>query len=162
MTGAKVTGDKALIAVLEKLRKEYPAAFAAGIYQEGLAIDAESVKEVPVKSNRLRGSHYVSPPTDANNPTVEVGYGTDYGIYVHEMTELHHDNGKAKFLSDPVDRARNGYLRRLAARTIANQRAGVGLDLRGSAPTQPTVDPAHAPQDNGASNTTLPRTRGRK
>jgi len=126
------------MAALGVARDDYKRALAAAIYQEGFALLAESVKECPVDKGRLRASGYVSPPVDAENPAATVGYGTDYAIYVHERTELRHPVGKAKFLSDPMNRRLSGYQQRIAARTQENYRSGVGVDaIPVEAPTTP-------------------------
>lgn len=113
---------------LKKVAKSHPAALAAALYQEGFSIMAESQKKVPVDTGRLRSTGYVAPPQEGDDaPTVEVGYGTDYGIYVHERTELRHTVGEAKFLEKAVNEAIAGYNRRLLKRTQQNIERGVGV-----------------------------------
>lgn len=125
---------KNLGATEEEIRK----ALAAALYQEGFALIADSIREVPVDFGRLRGSHYVAPPAGETNPEVEVGYGTDYAAYVHERTELNHPVGKAKFLEDPMKRRQAGYSRRVADRTKTNWERGVGVSAIGATvPTEP-------------------------
>jgi hypothetical protein len=131
-------GVREFIKAVEHSKAGYERAFAAALYQEGLALHAASVPQVPVEYGRLRASGYVSPPTGVDNPEVEVGYGTDYAVYVHERTELRHKVGKAKFLSDPMNERQNGYAERLAKRTQQNFERGVGMDaIPKTAPSEP-------------------------
>jgi len=77
------------------------------LYKMGQHLRSESVKECPVDTGRLRASATVTPvqkKSFEDKYFVDVGYGTDYAIYVHERTELHHTVGKAKFLEDPLKR----------------------------------------------------------
>jgi hypothetical protein len=75
------------------------------LYKMGQHLRSESVKECPVDTGRLRASATVTPVQKKEDKYfVEVGYGTDYAIYVHERTELHHTVGKAKYLEDPLKR----------------------------------------------------------
>jgi hypothetical protein len=41
---------------------------------------------------------------------VIVSYGTEYGIYVHENLDAHHDVGQAKFLEQPFRELRSDIL----------------------------------------------------
>ncbi len=128
---AKLVSIKGLDKVeknLNKMLKTHPDALAAALYQEGFSIMAESQKKVPVDTGRLRASGYVAPPQEGDGaPTVELGYGTDYGIFVHERTEARHSVGEAKFLEKAVNEAMAGYNRRLLARTQQNIERGVGV-----------------------------------
>jgi len=75
------------------------------LYKMGQHLRSESVKECPVDTGRLRASATITPVQKKEDKYfVEVGYGTDYAIYVHERTELHHTVGKAKYLEDPLKR----------------------------------------------------------
>jgi len=80
------------------------------IYHMGQHLRSESVKQCPVDTGRLRASATVTPVKEEGDTFyVEVGYGTDYAIYVHERTELRHKVGKAKFLEDPLKENANNY-----------------------------------------------------
>jgi hypothetical protein len=135
---------------LKALEKEFPEAFAAALYQEGLAADAlaNSEEYIPVDTGRMRGSHYVAPPTLNGNgrAKVELGYGTDYAIMVHERPELHHAVGRAFWLRDALKERAQGFFGRLATRTKRNQAAGVGVRaIPATAPTGPGAGDAVAP-----------------
>jgi hypothetical protein len=116
-------------------------ALHAALYEEGLAIDKASIKEVPVRHGRLKQSHYVAPISEGDRPKVEVGYGTDYAVFVHERVDLNHKSPtKAKYLQDPMERAKAGFASRLAKRTKRNWQAKRGLgSVKGQAPTRPVV-----------------------
>jgi hypothetical protein len=81
--------------------KEVKGAFWA----ECTEILRESMEMVPVDTGRLRStaptvSHLDETPTTA---TAILGYGTDYGVYVHEnLMARHHPPTRAKFLEIPV------------------------------------------------------------
>ena len=135
----EVLGIDKVIAAMEHLNKRYREALAAAIYQEAAAVMAESIKECPVDSGRLRQTAYVAPAKDIDNPVVEIGYGARYGIYVHERGDLKHTAPtKAFFLSDPATRAVDGYAARVEKRTQENLNRGVDRKAaKGPYPTGP-------------------------
>jgi hypothetical protein len=114
-------------------------ALAAGLYLEGLRIIGQAVRLTPVKTNRLRASHYAAPPNPRRaRPEVEIGYGVDYAVPVHERLEVNHPNGEAKFLQKPLDKARSGWETRIALRTKQNFERGTRLgSIPATAPTRP-------------------------
>lgn len=136
-------GKDSVIATLRQAIPRMRGAAAAALYQEALAVDAESVKRTPVDTGRLRATHYVAPPTytaDGERIVVELGNGTDYAIYVHERTELRHTTGEAKFLQNALNARSAGMLERLAKRTARNLRSGVtSAVLSAEVPTAPLV-----------------------
>lgn len=132
-------GEKEVQKALDKYKKTAPRALAAALYQEGVAIMGKSVRQCPVDVGTLHKSHYVAPPdTSSRNPKVELGYGTKYGVYVHERTDLKHTVGKPKFLSDPMNDARASYTTRLAMRTKSNIDKGVEM-VSTQMPTKPAT-----------------------
>lgn len=148
----EVEGTREIFGKLELFIPGMRDALSAALYQEGLAVDAESVKQVPVDTGRLRGTHYVAPPTEgAASPVCEIGYGTDYAVPVHENMKARHGPAytdpkghargagqKAKYLSDPLNDARRGYNRRLGARAWGNWKRGIGVRaIPRTAPTRP-------------------------
>ncbi len=124
---AKVFGDN-LGPITKRAKVSMIDALAASLYGEGLALLSESLREVPVATGRLRNTGYVNPPrTGGRGLVVEVGYGTDYAVPVHEKTEVNHPVGKAKFLADPLNTRLNGFERRVGARAkrFFDRRIGV-------------------------------------
>lgn len=116
----EISGVKDTLRQLGATEKEIENALSAALYQEGLALDAEAVMEVPVDQGFLKGSHYTAPPTGLGDPVVETGFGKDYAADVHERDEIRHKVGNAKFLERPMRRRQTNYLPRLAARTKEN------------------------------------------
>lgn len=110
------------------------------LYREGLGILASSQGLVPVDTNALRSSGYVTEPVrDINMLSVFIGYGgpaakinvktgqsTDgYAILVHENLEAFHKVGTAKFLEMPFDQAKTGMASRLAAGIRSDMHGGL-------------------------------------
>lgn len=135
--GAVVIGLSKIQAAIKRAADAYGDATNAAVYQEGFAIVAEAVKRCPKKTGRLRGSHYVVPPTGRDG-VVEVGFGTDYALPVHERVEVYHEVGGPLYLKSAVDEARRGYVERVAKRAEENYRKGVGVRaIPREAPTKP-------------------------
>jgi hypothetical protein len=133
----KVTGEKQILAALKKYKRDAPEALAAAVYLEAVGIMAKSVHQVPVEFGVLRRSHYVTAPQGADF-TVELGYGTNYAVYVHERTGLKHHVGKAKFLEDPLNEAKGNMKARLLLRTKENIEKGRRFQ-GGAYPTRPAT-----------------------
>jgi hypothetical protein len=137
----EVKGGKKLLANLAKLRRSYPDALSAALYQEGLAVDAEAVKRVPVDTGILKNSHYVAPPTEfATGVRVEVGFGTKYAIHVHNRSDQNHTVGERLFLWNAFRLRMAGWKKRLAKRTEHNRAMGITAKaIPAIAPTRPKV-----------------------
>lgn len=110
MFKVEVKGIKEVnINITEKML-ELDAILLDEIEKMGEHLRSESIKECPVDTGRLRASAIVTPvQKEGNEYYCEVGYGTEYAIYVHERTELKHKVGKAKYLEDPYKRNYNFY-----------------------------------------------------
>jgi len=132
-------GDK----VAKNLRKQhlgYNGAVAAALYQLGLMVDSKATKRVPVDTNTLRRSHYVAPPTGMPRPVVEIGFGTDYAVPVHERVEVFHKVGGPLYLKSSFDEVLSGFKRKFAKLVKKNLRAKVGMGIiGGGAPTKPNA-----------------------
>jgi hypothetical protein len=143
----KISGFKEMpetIAKIKKLSKLYPFAMAAALYEEALAIFAESQEEVPVDKGGLRRSGIVFMREISQNWTAIVGYGVAYALKIHQdvasdqkridRAELALSNpkhkpkgaqhGKSKYLEDPFNRALPGLSGRLIIRTRKHAKAG--------------------------------------
>lgn len=126
--GATLTGDKKLRRNLSKLAVKYPEAAGAALFLEASVIMAKSKPLVPVQFGLLRNSGGVSKPTmTASGPFVILFYGTKYGIFVHERTDIAHKVGQAKYLEEPFMAALPGMAQRLADRIKDNIEKGVRL-----------------------------------
>ena len=137
---AKVIGLNETLKAFKKMRStsgEPRRALKAALYEMGLRVMAQSKKETPVDTGRLRGSGYVQPPIDSRNgPTMELGFGTDYALFVHEDLEAHHSVGKAKFLIDPINRMRSKWEQTMADIMKRHLRSG-RASVKRSQPTSP-------------------------
>ncbi len=121
---------------LRKYEKRYKKALAAALYQEGYKILGAAVLQTPVDKNRLRGSQYISPPIKTDtNMRCELGFGTNYAVYVHERVDIGHTVGNAKFLEIPFRKAKSGFKKRLKLRAAHNVKFNIGVTIL--APTRP-------------------------
>jgi len=113
-----IKGLAAMKRKLKKLEKQFPDAMADALYESGERIMSESVREVPVKTGRLRATHYVEEPKkdSKGKHSLEIGYGTNYAVSVHENMTAKHTVGKAKYLQDPINKARSTWARDLVNR----------------------------------------------
>lgn len=112
MSGASIKGIPELAAKLKAVMQGNKEKTQRAILQEAYALQAESQKECPVDTGRLRASAYTRPTEEG----ARVGYTSDYSVYVHERVDIPHKVGKAKFLEDPMIRMQEGYAERVAAR----------------------------------------------
>lgn len=87
-----IEGLQEMLDTLERLPIEALEALEQAQVENAEHLIGESKKECPVDTGRLRKSGTVGKPVRrVNEVEIEVGYGTDYAIYVHERTELRHD-----------------------------------------------------------------------
>ncbi len=100
---------------------------AAALFQEGEEIMAKAVKDTPVDTGRLRSTGHVKPPEmSGKKVSVELAFGTDYAIFVHEIEGSNHPSGRSKFLEANVLAAEGGFGRRVADRMEKHLRRGPG------------------------------------
>jgi len=90
--------------IIEELKRKLPTAIERILWEEGQKVMNESVPLCPIDTGRLRASRYVrTPKTTGNRTTMELGYSTDYAVYVHENLEAYHKPPtQAKFLETPL------------------------------------------------------------
>ncbi len=136
---AQVIGLEPLRKALGKSRRDSVGALTAALYQMGFAIMGRSKRLVPVDTGRLRASGYVAPPVGgALEPVVEIGYGTNYAVPVHERTEVNHPVGQAMFLKKAVDDLSQGFARKVATLGAENLRRGRSVSaIPAQEPTRP-------------------------
>lgn len=104
-------------ALARKLRVDPTHLLAGALFEEGEHIMGQAKQLTPVKTGRLRASGHVKPPeTSGTTVTVELAFGTDYAIYVHEIEGRNHPVGQAKFLEQPVKAAAGGFSGRIKRR----------------------------------------------
>ncbi len=126
MAGA-VTGFQAVLKKLDRLATAHKEAVAAAVYQKGLQIITKAKKRVPVDVGVLKSSGYAAPPKSIENPVVDVGFGTNYAIAVHERVEVFHPVGGPLYLKSVVDEARSGWARDVADKAKRNLARGIGV-----------------------------------
>lgn len=109
-----------VIGNMQQLDHTIPLKAAAALYQEALLVQSVSMKRTPVDTGALRASHETSPPRwkgDSLEVTIKVGGpAAGYAAPVHELTEIKHENGRAKFLESAVHEAASTLLERVAKR----------------------------------------------
>ena len=114
-------GNDKLIGLLIKGGARAATATARAILEEGQIAFAESQRLVPVETGNLRSSGQLIGPTVLGD-TVEVtiaygGADAPYALIVHERLDISHDSPtQAKYLEQPMLRAAEGILARIADR----------------------------------------------
>jgi len=135
----QITGTKRVMERLDYYSKRCPEAVIAGLMELGERVAADAVERTPVDSGRLRSTAYVAPPEmGGRGRSVEVGFGTDYAVHVHENTSARHAVGEAKFLEKAVLAVAKGSLWRIA------KTAAKFVESRG--PLQRTIFPERPPK----------------
>jgi hypothetical protein len=114
---ATVSGASAITEAIQRVLEQAPGAVQVGLLVEGTRIAADAVQRCPVDSGELRASVFVKPTAGHG---VEVGFSAPHAAYVHERTDLHHDEGEAKFL----EKAKNAAASTLASDVAAMVRIG--------------------------------------
>lgn len=107
----RVKGDKALMAALEKLGNQAPAAVGRALHNRAESIITESKEQyVPVDTGALRASGTVLLPfIQGQHVQVEMGFGgvaAPYAVKVHEDPAAHHPVGEYKYLEKPFNKQR--------------------------------------------------------
>lgn len=132
----------------EKIRDELlrqakicPAAAGIAVYGFATRVMRDSVKRTPTSSGELKGSAYVTlPAASATRLRVELGYGSEHAVPVHEDTEASHDDGEAKFLQRALDASRSGAIPQLERDFLAALKSNGGLP-QSEFPLQPKNGP---------------------
>ena len=110
-----LTGWADLERQFQWILKYAPKSAMAGLLALGEKIMAIATQMVPVDTGQLRRSGYVAPEDIIHEGVVEVGFGTDYAVYVHENVSAAHVTGEARFLQKAVYAVQN-----TALETIVN------------------------------------------
>ena len=139
-----IEGAQGIIKAFRVLSRRYRAAFGSALYMQAQVIMAQSKRLVPVDTGRLRATGYVGPPESRGlfKMVVQLGYGTEYALPVHENEDARHTPGlTAKFLEKPANDAAPKAARRIAIWTKQFMTTNRGF----GAATFPA-----SPQDKGA------------
>jgi hypothetical protein len=95
--------DKQL-AQLAAIADKIPDGVGKALIGKTLAIGAESYKQCPVDQGDLRGTQYIDGPViEGNQISTVIGYTPVYALRQHEDMSYHHNVGKARYLSDPIE-----------------------------------------------------------
>lgn len=130
MFSPQMTGMRKLLKAISAADLAMRNAIAAAVYQKALQIDAEAEPLVPVKTGRLKGSHYVAPPKNLDDPESEVGFGTDYALAVHEMmgdVNWTREGSGPKYLERPFKKHERGYITWIGKKAWENFQRGIKL-----------------------------------
>jgi hypothetical protein len=96
--------------VTDELRR----ALAAGVHDAADHLRAESRKQVPTRGGTLRDSAEVADSDSDVESTVS--YGTPYAVFQHEVLDLQHEQGNAKYLEKPFSSEHDAMRRIIAER----------------------------------------------
>ena len=132
----EIEGLQDLSDELSKYKKRGVQAMAAGLYGLGLDIMRDSILDTPKDTGYLRASSYVTQPSTVVDPEVELGYGAEYAVYVHENITARHDEGHAKFLETAIQKHVKGGLATVRRRAMNVIDRGGGLPPS-TVPTRP-------------------------
>ena len=113
-------GKAQVQANLQRIAQELPKELAQALYTEAVIVEQTSRERTPVATGTLRASHETSFPKedrDGLSVTIQVGGpAAPYAVKVHEMVEVYHKVGQAKFLESAVLEATPTLAARIAAR----------------------------------------------
>lgn len=90
---------RAFTARLRAFAKKSHAEANVMVHQTGEAILGAGQKRTPIETGTLQNSGTVEPAGDLR---VVIGFNTTYAAAVHERTELHHEQGEAKYLENAI------------------------------------------------------------
>lgn len=123
---------------LRRVQTELGDAIGVAMHEEAVAIMADARDRAPVgETGELRDSGYVTEP---DGPHVEAGFGANHAIIVHERTDLHHDDGEAKFLERAIDARASGMSDRIVERAVELLEGDGSSSTSTDFPTSPPPD----------------------
>jgi hypothetical protein len=141
----KITGDEVIRKALADEARKAPKAAGVALYKLATKVMRQSVARTPVLTGELRRSAYVTQPQPGGRPRIELGYGSEHALPVHEEVEVSHDDGEAKFLQRALDANRTTALQEIAAAFNQARKDG-GTAPRGEFPNAPHSEGVrHAP-----------------
>lgn len=146
--GVSVEGLDKVMSAIQKRMKEYPEAAKVALYRAGIRIHGPAVKRAPREFGVLRASAYVSSPySDGGNPTVEMGFGTEYAAKQHEGNYEHVD-GERHYLANAVSEQLGSMLQRMGADIDDAVKNGTKFGQAGGVPTRPQIKPGTGKHSN--------------
>jgi len=97
------TGIASLDARMKEAQVKAISETARALYIIGRKVMNKSVHLCPKDTGFLRGTAHVAPPViEGQSVLVQLSYGAEYAIYVHEILDAVHPIGQAKYLETPV------------------------------------------------------------
>lgn len=84
---------------LEKLLEKQERAVTAALMDRAVAVMDKAVALAPKQTGELQKSAYISIRGPGH---IEMGFGADHAVEVHERVEVVHANGQAKFLEQAM------------------------------------------------------------
>lgn len=134
----KVIGASRVKRAIERAGPAGEDAMRGALYKLGSWIMRNSKLIVPVDTNRLRGTGFVTLPTGRRTFSLLVGYGTEYALTVHEGNFRHRPPTRNKYLQVPFEQAEPNARGWLAGWTWELLQAGMGIkDQPREFPTRP-------------------------
>jgi hypothetical protein len=135
-----VTGERAVMRELEKFEKKAPYAVVGALFELGETIMDAAVDRAPLDTGELRRSAYVAIPERLGNAwVIDLGFGAEHALRVHESTERNYRAGEAKFLEKAImEHGRAGM--RKVVKSATRRLVGPGLrpqTTRGRYPARP-------------------------
>lgn len=125
-------GEREVLVSLKRETAKYKRAHLGALLAEGFDIMAKSIPLVPVEFSVLRNSRYVGvaggvqAALKSETAFVELGFGTDYAVPVHEKDEVSHTVGQSQYLREPFEAALPTMRARMARRVVLFHALGVG------------------------------------
>ena len=120
-----IIGVKGVVTNLRNIAANAPGEAGRALYQEAKVEQKESMKRTPVLTGALRASHETTlPQYEGHDVWVKIvvgGPAAPYAVAVHEVLEVDHPNGQAKFLESTLMESRSHMGSRIARRINLNR-----------------------------------------
>jgi len=101
----ELNGLQKQMSQLQAIAYKIPGAIGDKLINKTLVIARESYQEVPVDIGKLRGSQEIEGPiVEENRISTIISYSTVYALRQHQEMGYRHTVGKARYLSDPIER----------------------------------------------------------
>lgn len=140
MIGVTVTGERAVNRELAKIAKKAPYAVAGAILEHAENIMDAAVDLAPIDTGELRRSAYIAPPEQVGGQwVIDMGFGAEHAMRVHEQTERTYRTGEAKFLEKAIMKHGRSGVAKLA-KAAMRRLVGPGVKIptvRGRYPARP-------------------------
>lgn len=147
--GVSVEGLDKVMSAIQKRMKEYPEAAKVALYRAGIRIHGPAVKRAPREFGVLRASAYVSSPySDGGNPTVEMGFGTQYAATQHEGHFNHPGGGERRYLANAVSEQLGTMLQKMGRDIDHSVKTGEKYGQAGGFNTRPQIKPGAGKHSN--------------